>query len=182
MFSLFNVWIFFFFYVFGVFFLSPQNNTSWRPQSCQECTCYGDVAICRPAHCPNPKCDFQRVRRHFFLLSKTRRRVSQCFNTTSPSLCVLRHMEHAEHFHHTGKFVFLFCRCFSRTLCNLLWTMDFVCLREHRLLRSFLINVFLSSFFSPENKIDKHLTKKYYIIYFSALKKILQSEKTFSAK
>lgn len=41
-----------------------QNNTSWRPQSCQECTCYSDVAICRPTHCPNPQCDFQRVR-HF---------------------------------------------------------------------------------------------------------------------
>ncbi|KAM3867993.1 extracellular matrix organizing protein FRAS1 [Diretmus argenteus] len=36
------------------------NNTSWRPQSCQECTCYGDVPICRPAHCPNPRCDVQR--------------------------------------------------------------------------------------------------------------------------
>ncbi|AWP07675.1 putative extracellular matrix protein FRAS1 [Scophthalmus maximus] len=37
-----------------------HNNTSWRPQSCQECTCYSDVAICRPTHCPNPQCDFQR--------------------------------------------------------------------------------------------------------------------------
>ncbi|XP_039859424.1 extracellular matrix organizing protein FRAS1-like isoform X2 [Simochromis diagramma] len=36
------------------------NNTSWRPQSCQECTCYGDVAICGPTHCPNPHCDLQR--------------------------------------------------------------------------------------------------------------------------
>ncbi|XP_035766601.1 extracellular matrix protein FRAS1 [Neolamprologus brichardi] len=36
------------------------NNTSWRPQSCQECTCYGDVAICEPTHCPNPHCDLQR--------------------------------------------------------------------------------------------------------------------------
>uniref|UniRef100_A0A672YIE2 VWFC domain-containing protein n=1 Tax=Sphaeramia orbicularis TaxID=375764 RepID=A0A672YIE2_9TELE len=40
--------------------LSQQNNTSWRPQTCQECTCYSDVAICRTAHCPNPQCDFQR--------------------------------------------------------------------------------------------------------------------------
>uniref|UniRef100_A0A672YI22 VWFC domain-containing protein n=1 Tax=Sphaeramia orbicularis TaxID=375764 RepID=A0A672YI22_9TELE len=38
----------------------PVNNTSWRPQTCQECTCYSDVAICRTAHCPNPQCDFQR--------------------------------------------------------------------------------------------------------------------------
>uniref|UniRef100_A0A3Q3BPI3 Fraser extracellular matrix complex subunit 1 n=1 Tax=Haplochromis burtoni TaxID=8153 RepID=A0A3Q3BPI3_HAPBU len=37
-----------------------KNNTSWRPQSCQECTCYGDVAICGPTHCPNPHCDLQR--------------------------------------------------------------------------------------------------------------------------
>ncbi|XP_030272850.1 extracellular matrix organizing protein FRAS1 isoform X1 [Sparus aurata] len=39
------------------------NNTSWRPQSCQECTCYSDVAICRPTHCPNPQCDFQKGER-----------------------------------------------------------------------------------------------------------------------
>ncbi|CAK6978406.1 hypothetical protein NQZ68_028223 [Scomber scombrus] len=39
------------------------NNTSWSPQSCQECTCYSDVAICRPTHCPNPQCDFQRGER-----------------------------------------------------------------------------------------------------------------------
>lgn len=65
----------FLFYVFG-FFLSPQNNTSWRPQSCQECTCYGDVALCRPAHCPNPKCDFQRVRRHF----SSQRNPTPCFS------------------------------------------------------------------------------------------------------
>ncbi|XP_069025425.1 extracellular matrix organizing protein FRAS1 isoform X2 [Embiotoca jacksoni] len=36
------------------------NNSSWRPRSCQECTCFSDVAICSPAHCPNPHCDFQR--------------------------------------------------------------------------------------------------------------------------
>uniref|UniRef100_A0A3Q2PFS0 Fraser extracellular matrix complex subunit 1 n=1 Tax=Fundulus heteroclitus TaxID=8078 RepID=A0A3Q2PFS0_FUNHE len=35
-------------------------NTSWRPQSCQECTCYSDVSICRPIHCPNPQCNVQR--------------------------------------------------------------------------------------------------------------------------
>ncbi|KAK1892588.1 Extracellular matrix protein FRAS1, partial [Dissostichus eleginoides] len=40
-----------------------MNNTSWRPQSCQECTCYSDVAICRPTYCPNPECDIQRVER-----------------------------------------------------------------------------------------------------------------------
>uniref|UniRef100_UPI001ED83835 extracellular matrix protein FRAS1 n=1 Tax=Scatophagus argus TaxID=75038 RepID=UPI001ED83835 len=40
-----------------------QNNTSWRPQLCQECTCYSDVAICRPTRCPNPQCDFQKGER-----------------------------------------------------------------------------------------------------------------------
>ncbi|KAI3372108.1 hypothetical protein L3Q82_006961 [Scortum barcoo] len=40
-----------------------MNNTSWRPQSCQECTCYGDLAICSPPRCPNPQCDFQRAER-----------------------------------------------------------------------------------------------------------------------
>uniref|UniRef100_UPI0037E879D7 extracellular matrix organizing protein FRAS1 n=1 Tax=Semicossyphus pulcher TaxID=241346 RepID=UPI0037E879D7 len=39
------------------------NNTSWRPQVCEECTCYGDLPICRPTHCPNPNCDFHRGER-----------------------------------------------------------------------------------------------------------------------
>ncbi|KAM7415601.1 hypothetical protein PAMA_017903 [Pampus argenteus] len=39
------------------------NNTSWRPQTCRECSCLSDVAICRPTHCPNPQCDFQRGER-----------------------------------------------------------------------------------------------------------------------
>ncbi|XP_071779938.2 extracellular matrix organizing protein FRAS1 [Centroberyx gerrardi] len=39
------------------------NNTSWRPQACQECSCYSDTAICRPAVCPNPLCDFKRGER-----------------------------------------------------------------------------------------------------------------------
>uniref|UniRef100_A0A3B5BBU9 VWFC domain-containing protein n=1 Tax=Stegastes partitus TaxID=144197 RepID=A0A3B5BBU9_9TELE len=38
------------------------NNTSWRPESCLDCRCHGDVSICRPTHCPNPNCDVQRVR------------------------------------------------------------------------------------------------------------------------
>ncbi|KAM7391087.1 hypothetical protein PAMP_021803 [Pampus punctatissimus] len=42
---------------------SMLNNTSWRPQSCQECSCLSDVSICRPTHCPNPQCDFQRGER-----------------------------------------------------------------------------------------------------------------------
>ncbi|XP_029366253.1 extracellular matrix organizing protein FRAS1 isoform X2 [Echeneis naucrates] len=36
------------------------NNTSWRPESCRECTCYGDVAICEAVRCPNMQCDFKR--------------------------------------------------------------------------------------------------------------------------
>ncbi|KAM9392081.1 extracellular matrix organizing protein FRAS1 [Pholidichthys leucotaenia] len=36
------------------------NNTSWKPQLCQECRCYSDVAICRPVHCPNPHCDLHK--------------------------------------------------------------------------------------------------------------------------
>lgn len=46
----------------SVCFLCRQNNTSWRPESCQECACHGDVAICRPAVCRSPPCDTQRVR------------------------------------------------------------------------------------------------------------------------
>ncbi|TNN43423.1 Extracellular matrix protein FRAS1 [Liparis tanakae] len=36
------------------------NNTSWRPESCRECSCHSDVAVCRLSRCPNPQCDFQR--------------------------------------------------------------------------------------------------------------------------
>ncbi|XP_034027090.1 extracellular matrix protein FRAS1 [Thalassophryne amazonica] len=39
------------------------NNTSWRPESCQECTCYSNVAICKSTHCPNPQCNLQRGER-----------------------------------------------------------------------------------------------------------------------
>lgn len=73
-----------------------QNNTSWRPHTCQECTCYGDVAICRPARCPNPKCDFQKVRLCLFLREgssiKPPRHVYGSCNTSSASQC--NHMGH----------------------------------------------------------------------------------------
>ncbi|CAN9512669.1 unnamed protein product [Ophioblennius macclurei] len=36
------------------------NNTSWKPESCQECFCYSELTVCRPLHCPNPHCDLQR--------------------------------------------------------------------------------------------------------------------------
>ncbi|XP_028271090.1 extracellular matrix organizing protein FRAS1 isoform X7 [Parambassis ranga] len=39
------------------------NNTTWRPQVCQECTCHSDVAVCSSTRCPNPQCDFQRGQR-----------------------------------------------------------------------------------------------------------------------
>ncbi|XP_074526804.1 extracellular matrix organizing protein FRAS1 [Halichoeres trimaculatus] len=39
------------------------SNTSWSPQVCEECTCYGDLSICRPTNCLNPRCDFQRGER-----------------------------------------------------------------------------------------------------------------------
>ncbi|RXN23492.1 extracellular matrix FRAS1-like protein [Labeo rohita] len=40
-----------------------QNNTSWKPDTCQDCVCYNDVVICKPARCRNPQCDFQRGER-----------------------------------------------------------------------------------------------------------------------
>ncbi|XP_076856944.1 extracellular matrix organizing protein FRAS1 isoform X2 [Brachyhypopomus gauderio] len=39
------------------------NNTSWKPDSCQDCTCHGDSVFCKATHCQNPQCDFQRGER-----------------------------------------------------------------------------------------------------------------------
>ncbi|KAL4623271.1 extracellular matrix protein FRAS1, partial [Arapaima gigas] len=39
------------------------NNTSWRPDSCQECTCFSDIVICQATRCQNPQCDFQKGER-----------------------------------------------------------------------------------------------------------------------
>ncbi|XP_034152338.1 extracellular matrix protein FRAS1 isoform X3 [Esox lucius] len=39
------------------------NNTSWRPESCRECSCYSDITICRPVICPNPLCNYQKGER-----------------------------------------------------------------------------------------------------------------------
>ncbi|KAM6954491.1 extracellular matrix organizing protein FRAS1 [Aplochiton taeniatus] len=39
------------------------NDTSWRPEVCQGCTCHGDITVCSPAHCPNPGCDHQKGER-----------------------------------------------------------------------------------------------------------------------
>lgn len=62
-----------------------QNNTSWRPESCRECTCYSDVAICKPVHCPNPQCDSQRVRQTFsFYISS-----SPCWSLISNNISLI---------------------------------------------------------------------------------------------
>ncbi|KAG6932007.1 Fraser extracellular matrix complex subunit 1 [Chelydra serpentina] len=37
-----------------------ENNTIWKPDSCQECRCHRDILICEPAVCKNPRCDFQK--------------------------------------------------------------------------------------------------------------------------
>ncbi|XP_073717143.1 extracellular matrix organizing protein FRAS1 [Misgurnus anguillicaudatus] len=39
------------------------NDTSWKPDTCQDCSCYNDIVICRPTRCRNPQCDFQRGER-----------------------------------------------------------------------------------------------------------------------
>uniref|UniRef100_A0A8C7CEK8 Fraser extracellular matrix complex subunit 1 n=1 Tax=Oncorhynchus kisutch TaxID=8019 RepID=A0A8C7CEK8_ONCKI len=40
-----------------------RNNTSWRPDSCQECQCFSDITVCQLATCLNPHCDYQRGER-----------------------------------------------------------------------------------------------------------------------
>ncbi|XP_041644401.1 extracellular matrix protein FRAS1 [Cheilinus undulatus] len=39
------------------------DNTSWRPQLCEECTCHGEVSVCRPTTCSNPLCDVNKGER-----------------------------------------------------------------------------------------------------------------------
>ncbi|XP_069341542.1 extracellular matrix organizing protein FRAS1 [Eulemur rufifrons] len=34
--------------------------TVWKPDACQNCRCHGDVAICNPAVCSNPRCAFEK--------------------------------------------------------------------------------------------------------------------------
>ncbi|KAJ8398108.1 hypothetical protein AAFF_G00431850 [Aldrovandia affinis] len=36
------------------------NNTLWKPDSCQDCTCLSDIVICKTSHCQNPQCHFQK--------------------------------------------------------------------------------------------------------------------------
>ncbi|XP_061439271.1 extracellular matrix organizing protein FRAS1 isoform X3 [Rhineura floridana] len=37
---------------------SFQNNTSWKPDSCRECSCHGDIVLCKAVICKNPRCNF----------------------------------------------------------------------------------------------------------------------------
>ncbi|XP_054995058.1 extracellular matrix organizing protein FRAS1 [Sorex araneus] len=34
--------------------------TVWKPDSCQNCRCHGDIIICKPAVCRNPQCAFEK--------------------------------------------------------------------------------------------------------------------------
>ncbi|XP_059502142.1 extracellular matrix protein FRAS1 isoform X3 [Stegostoma tigrinum] len=36
------------------------NNTVWKPDSCQECSCHSDIVLCKFTQCRNPQCDFQK--------------------------------------------------------------------------------------------------------------------------
>ncbi|OXB58880.1 hypothetical protein ASZ78_012724 [Callipepla squamata] len=37
-----------------------QNNTVWKPDSCQDCSCRSNVVTCEPTVCKHPQCDFQK--------------------------------------------------------------------------------------------------------------------------
>ncbi|KAM7021681.1 LOW QUALITY PROTEIN: extracellular matrix organizing protein FRAS1 [Passerculus sandwichensis] len=37
-----------------------ENNTSWKPDSCQDCRCRSGVVTCQPTVCRAPQCDFQK--------------------------------------------------------------------------------------------------------------------------
>ncbi|XP_027744997.1 extracellular matrix protein FRAS1 [Empidonax traillii] len=41
----------------GVLF---ENNTVWKPDSCQDCRCRSSVVTCEPTVCKPPQCDFQK--------------------------------------------------------------------------------------------------------------------------
>ncbi|XP_058403319.1 extracellular matrix organizing protein FRAS1 isoform X7 [Diceros bicornis minor] len=34
--------------------------TIWKPDSCQNCRCHGNIVICKPAVCRNPQCAFEK--------------------------------------------------------------------------------------------------------------------------
>ncbi|XP_036384591.1 extracellular matrix protein FRAS1-like [Megalops cyprinoides] len=37
-----------------------ENNSSWKPDSCHDCSCLGDIVVCTTTRCPKPQCDFQK--------------------------------------------------------------------------------------------------------------------------
>ncbi|XP_025062352.1 extracellular matrix protein FRAS1 isoform X12 [Alligator sinensis] len=37
-----------------------ENNTIWKPDSCQDCSCHSNIVTCEPAVCRHPWCDFQK--------------------------------------------------------------------------------------------------------------------------
>ncbi|KAI4572268.1 hypothetical protein MJT46_005336 [Ovis ammon polii x Ovis aries] len=37
-----------------------KDATIWKPDSCQNCRCHGDIVICKPAVCRNPQCAFEK--------------------------------------------------------------------------------------------------------------------------
>ncbi|RMC13594.1 hypothetical protein DUI87_08670 [Hirundo rustica rustica] len=37
-----------------------ENNTFWKPDSCQDCRCRSGVVTCEPTVCKAPQCDFQK--------------------------------------------------------------------------------------------------------------------------
>ncbi|KAF4802764.1 hypothetical protein TURU_022239 [Turdus rufiventris] len=41
-------------------FQCAQNNTLWKPDSCQDCRCQNSVVTCEPTACRAPQCDFQK--------------------------------------------------------------------------------------------------------------------------
>uniref|UniRef100_A0ABM5GKG1 Extracellular matrix organizing protein FRAS1 n=1 Tax=Pogona vitticeps TaxID=103695 RepID=A0ABM5GKG1_9SAUR len=39
---------------------SFENNTVWKPDSCQECRCHGDFTLCDAVVCKNPRCNVRK--------------------------------------------------------------------------------------------------------------------------
>ncbi|KAL6048028.1 hypothetical protein STEG23_036149, partial [Scotinomys teguina] len=37
-----------------------KDATVWKPDSCQNCRCHGDIVICKPVVCKNPRCAFAK--------------------------------------------------------------------------------------------------------------------------
>ncbi|XP_043916303.1 extracellular matrix organizing protein FRAS1-like [Protopterus annectens] len=37
-----------------------QNGTTWKPDSCQDCSCSNDIVFCKATQCHNPHCEFSK--------------------------------------------------------------------------------------------------------------------------